>query len=423
MASDRPHDSTSFESLWDFDLEEGKDEGLPPALDPNALRVPLDKRDTVQPPVPHPDYVQSMMELSELDDPTSHDRKTPTGRPLDPRSPGAMKSASESPAARFGLVMATEHELLLPVVDPPAPESLPSRTSKAPPSPRLVPPLPMKPPARSGGFRPAASLAGRGAPVIPGAPVPRAPSVPPPPPDEEDPLAGLESLDAPDAPESPPPAILVGHRAGALARQSSKPPARELAPRMTPPTIPPPRERRTTSSGGLRLLRQPEPVFEATDRITPVAIDLGPVSLDMAPTPIDESPNSVIDQVREMQQRFEAKNYGGALVLAESVLISDPDHTGAKRTADSCRELLGEKYLGSLGGRRSVPRVAMPPEEMRFLSLDHRAGFLLSFIDGSMSVEEVLDVSSMPELEALRIMFELRQQGVIELEVPAPRRR
>jgi hypothetical protein len=65
--------------------------------------------------------------------------------------------------------------------------------------------------------------------------------------------------------------------------------------------------------------------------------------------------------------------------------------------------------------------VAVSAGEMHLLALDHRAGFLLSFIDGSMSVDEVLDVSSMPELDALRIMFELQEQGAIVIEPPARR--
>jgi hypothetical protein len=122
-----------------------------------------------------------------------------------------------------------------------------------------------------------------------------------------------------------------------------------------------------------------------------------------------------------MQALFDARNYSSALVLAESVLLTDADHVQAKRCAETCREVLTEKYLSNLGGRSSIPRVTMGAEEMRWLSLDHRAGFLLSIIDGSMSIEEVLDVSSMPELDALRIMFELRMQDVIEIVDP-PRR-
>jgi hypothetical protein len=124
-----------------------------------------------------------------------------------------------------------------------------------------------------------------------------------------------------------------------------------------------------------------------------------------------------------MQALFDARNYSSALVLAESVLLADPNHAQARRCAESCREVLTEKYLSNLGGRSNVPRVTMAAEEMRWLSLDHRAGFLLSFIDGSMSIDEVLDVSSMPELDALRIMFELRMQGVIEISEPMRRPR
>jgi hypothetical protein len=127
-------------------------------------------------------------------------------------------------------------------------------------------------------------------------------------------------------------------------------------------------------------------------------------------------PSSLADRAREMMSLFEARNFSSALVIAESVLLSDPGHAQAKRCAESCRDMLTEKYLSNLGGRSSIPRVTMGAEEVRWLSLDHRSGFLLSFIDGSMSIEEVLDVSSMPELDALRIMFELRMQGVIEID-------
>jgi hypothetical protein len=59
--------------------------------------------------------------------------------------------------------------------------------------------------------------------------------------------------------------------------------------------------------------------------------------------------------------------------------------------------------------------VAIQQEEIRWLSLDHRAGFLLSLIDGSLSIEELLDVCGMPRLDALRILFGLFDQRVIAL--------
>jgi DNA-nicking Smr family endonuclease len=72
-------------------------------------------------------------------------------------------------------------------------------------------------------------------------------------------------------------------------------------------------------------------------------------------------------------------------------------------------------YLSRLGGARRVPRLAIPTEQVKWLSLDHRTGFLLSLCDGKSPLDDILDVSGMPQLEALRLLFELLQQSVIQL--------
>ena len=59
--------------------------------------------------------------------------------------------------------------------------------------------------------------------------------------------------------------------------------------------------------------------------------------------------------------------------------------------------------------------ISVPPTEIRWLSLDHRAGFLLSLVDGTSTVDEILDISGMTRLAALRIMFTLAQQNVVKL--------
>ena len=45
-----------------------------------------------------------------------------------------------------------------------------------------------------------------------------------------------------------------------------------------------------------------------------------------------------------------------------------------------------------------------------------RSAFLLSRIDGSMTVEDVLDVSGMPRLEALRVMALLVRRGAVVIK-------
>ena len=60
-----------------------------------------------------------------------------------------------------------------------------------------------------------------------------------------------------------------------------------------------------------------------------------------------------------------------------------------------------------------MPVVAVDRPASVGLTLDHRAGFMLSHVDGVSTFEEILDVSGMPTLEALRIIVELLEQKVI----------
>lgn len=126
---------------------------------------------------------------------------------------------------------------------------------------------------------------------------------------------------------------------------------------------------------------------------------------------------SLVDEgaIHEVRGRFALGDYSGALVMAESILDSHPDHPEAKDYAEKCRKALADLYVSRLGGMDRIPHVAMPMEELQWLSLDHRAGFLLSLMDGMSSIEDILDMSGMSNLEALRTMFELMQQDVIQV--------
>jgi hypothetical protein len=440
MTSDHsPPDSTaSLDALW----ESLDDDDIPPALDPRSSHqaqraLPAELRDTVLPPSSAREYPQTMVELGNLGDlddlgfaaPAPHvplpsdgmPTPVPTGGPtppapspepstavdpvrvamdppprfspaayLDPTAPAPVYPDPEPPPV--GLVLASEEELFLGEASPnDAPISLdPSiqlRSTLANPAlPRRAPfsgpsnPRASVATAAAGGRAGAATRpqaprpAGRPPPA--GIPIPRAPSIPPAAGAWENTPGELEVLPFDGAVTSP-----------ATPPSSSSPASSGKAP----------------NSAGLRLGRSTPPMDEG-DRVTPLAAE---PALD-----------AIGDRLREMVLRFDAHNFSGALGLAESVLASEPGNAEARRCAESCRDAMAQKYLSRLGGRRSVLRIRMSPEEIRSLSLDHRAGFLLSFIDGSMSIEEVLDVSSMPELDALRMMFELLEQGVIEIEPP-----
>ncbi|HEX8793864.1 MAG TPA: hypothetical protein VF765_23135 [Polyangiaceae bacterium] len=59
--------------------------------------------------------------------------------------------------------------------------------------------------------------------------------------------------------------------------------------------------------------------------------------------------------------------------------------------------------------------VRLEGEALKRLPLDHRAGFLLSLMDGSLDIESLVEVSGMPRDEALRIVRDLHDSGVIDV--------
>jgi hypothetical protein len=69
-----------------------------------------------------------------------------------------------------------------------------------------------------------------------------------------------------------------------------------------------------------------------------------------------------------------------------------------------------QSYLGDL---QRAPVLARPLHELSTAAINPRAAFLLSRIDGTLSVDETLDVSGMPRLEAYRYLCQLLLRGII----------
>jgi len=125
------------------------------------------------------------------------------------------------------------------------------------------------------------------------------------------------------------------------------------------------------------------------------------------------SERTIEDPVAEMRERFSLGDYTGALEMAELILAEEPDNLDAAECGENCRSVLEGMFAARLGPLSRVPIVVVPRTQMRWLSIDHRAGFVLSLVDGSSSVDMILDVCGMPKLDALRILHELVQQKIV----------
>ena len=106
-------------------------------------------------------------------------------------------------------------------------------------------------------------------------------------------------------------------------------------------------------------------------------------------------------------------DFSGALDIAEQLLRIAPGYAPALRARYMCRDTLQHMYESRLGSIKLVPRVLIGAEEIPWLNLDPRAGFVLSQVDGVSSYEEIRDVSGLDMLEALRVLTKLVNDQVI----------
>jgi hypothetical protein len=96
------------------------------------------------------------------------------------------------------------------------------------------------------------------------------------------------------------------------------------------------------------------------------------------------------------------------------VLAEAPENPLALACREQCHATIEERYLGRIGNLHRVP-VAAIAADLSGLDLDHRAGFLMSLMDGTTSIEALLDLCAMPKPTAMKILVELVERGIVTL--------
>jgi len=149
-------------------------------------------------------------------------------------------------------------------------------------------------------------------------------------------------------------------------------------------------------------------------------------SRSQAPTPLPpprvKEPDSTSGEdeeiavlMRAVEELHQLGDFSGSLQLVEKVLQKQPNHPVAQDYLASNRKTLTHLYESKLGSVGSRPRVVLRPDEILWLNIDHRAGFLLSQIDGTLTVEDLYALSGMSRMETAKILAELLEDGVIEI--------
>jgi hypothetical protein len=117
--------------------------------------------------------------------------------------------------------------------------------------------------------------------------------------------------------------------------------------------------------------------------------------------------------LRGGEDLLELDDHSGAVDLlfkAKELAPTDPRVEALRQRSERMLMSMLESKLGDLG---RVPRVRLQPDDIIWLNLDHRAGFVLAQIDGSVTYEDLFSLSGMTRLDTARILAQLLDEGVI----------
>ena len=119
-----------------------------------------------------------------------------------------------------------------------------------------------------------------------------------------------------------------------------------------------------------------------------------------------------VDQARRCHRDGDHEQ---ALFLLTPLLEHAPLHPEAMRLSLECRAALERECLAAIGSESTLLTVAITTDEVKRFALDPESGFLLSLMDGSLTVGAILDVSGLPRLHALRHLRNLLDRGIVSV--------
>jgi hypothetical protein len=202
----------------------------------------------------------------------------------------------------------------------------------------------------------------------------------------------------------------------ATQQQISAESARKAGVKLPPPEPPPAMQTKSTShtpwdDGPSMALPQETPAPGAAEEAG------GAWTIHQEPLPVppgeDDELAAWVSGAREL---VALNDFSGAMELLAKILARNPQDAEAQKLHATCEENLIHMYESKLGAMDRIPRVVLPPDEIIWLNLDPRAGFVLAQIDGSVSFEDLYAICGLQRLDTARILSQLLEEGVVAVE-------
>lgn len=131
--------------------------------------------------------------------------------------------------------------------------------------------------------------------------------------------------------------------------------------------------------------------------------------------PEGEAPGRAPDPLEEAQNLLQEGREEEALERLEAAAAADPERLDLHGYIDLARSRLLKRYRERFAVECGVPELLLSAHEVMRFDLPSEAGFLLSLVDGTTPVKDLVSLSGMDEFRALRLLARLVDQGILEV--------
>lgn len=165
----------------------------------------------------------------------------------------------------------------------------------------------------------------------------------------------------------------------------------------------------SASEPGVRISQVTPGLGDAMDLVA----DRPSVPVTSAP-PGDVAVHSEVQALmRGARDLLELDDHSGAMELILKAQALSPNDPEVQTLRERSEDVLLAMYESRLGPMSALPRVVLKDDEIIWLNFDHRAGFVLAQIDGTVRFEDLFEVCGMSRIDTARILAQLVDEGVI----------
>ena len=117
--------------------------------------------------------------------------------------------------------------------------------------------------------------------------------------------------------------------------------------------------------------------------------------------------------LKSAKDRVDLDDLDGAVEVLGSMPNGAPEMAEARSLMGSIQSRLQQQYEAKVGSLDAVPRVLVTDEQLIWMNMNHRVGYVLSQVDGHSAYDDIVALSGMPRVDTLKILSDLIADGVI----------